>query len=203
MKKPLILTDIDDCCLSWITGFRLYASRVLGYEVKGEPDHWNMQAWLGMEGTPDAAKKVADLVHDFNHGAWEFGCLPDICDSVENLRQLHFRGFDIIGITCCSDQAITEALRRANLFHVYGNIFRDVVCLPLGTPKTAALSVYSQENVRCWVEDKPSAALEGYELGYKSFLMKCGHNLQYREGTQDSPLLFVESWDEISKELLR
>ncbi len=195
--KPLILTDVDDVLLSWISGFRKYCSHVLGREIVGLPASWDMSEWLGVpkDGT------ASQMVDDFNHGKWEFGILPPVADANIFLPTLHKRGFEVIAITCCSVDPATVALRKANLYHVFGDIFTDVICQPLGTKKHENLKRFTTRNVVAWVEDKPSAALEGYDMGYPSYLIHQDHNKEHREKNKDDGLIHVESWMEISDHL--
>jgi hypothetical protein len=203
--KPLILTDVDDCLLSWIAGFRKYCTKVLGRKIVGLPGDWDMSGWLGLKDEVTnkgeifrtATQQATQLVHDFNHGKWEFGILPPIADAQVFLPTLHRRGFEVVAITCCSHSEATITLRKANLYHVFGDIFQEVICQPLGTSKTKNLSRFKDRNVVAWVEDKPSAALEGHSLGYPSYLMRQDHNAQY-DGKE---LKRVDSWLPLSEDL--
>ena len=191
--KPLILTDVDDCLLSWIGGFRKYCSAVLGREIVGKPATWDMSEWLGVA-TPEIATQMVD---DFNHTDWRFGTLSPIANAQIFLPALHKRGFEIKAITCCSHNDGAIALRKVNLYHVFGDIFSEVICQPLGTHKTENLKRFKDRNVVAWVEDKPSAALEGYALGYPTFLMEQDHNLEYRKGNPTN-ITVVDDWCHIS-----
>lgn len=193
MDKPLILTDVDDVCLNWIAGFRMYASRVLGHKITGLPQSWDMSEWLGVATSDEATA----MVNDFNHGKWEFGCLPPVADAEKWLPRLA-KDHDIIAITCCSTDPATVALRRANLYHVFGDIFQDVICQPLGTNKTTNLLKHGHRNVVAWVEDKAEAAMHGHKVGYRSFLMHQDHNKKHRDENPHGPLHYVKDWSAIN-----
>lgn len=192
-QKPVILTDIDDCCLDWISGFRMYASRVLDRNIVGTPSDWGMQSWLGIYD----ANKINALVEAFNHGEWEFGCLPPV-NKAEIYLPMLAKDFDLIAITCCSIDPATVALRKANLYHIFGPIFTAVICQPLGTTKIDNLSRYLDRTVVAWVEDKAEAAVHGTELGYPSFLVEQEHNKAFRANNPHGRVNFVRDWTEIS-----
>jgi hypothetical protein len=167
----------------------MYCSRKLGREIVGKPASWEMASWLGVDSTEESAK----MIHDFNHGEWEFGCLPPTALAEKVLPKLA-KDFEILAITCCSTDPATVALRKANLYHVFGPIFSDVVCQPLGTKKIENLLKHKHRNVVAWVEDKPEAALHGHEMGYPSFLIHQDHNKDYREKNLEGPLNHVTNW---------
>jgi phosphoglycolate phosphatase-like HAD superfamily hydrolase len=169
---------------------------MLKREIKGYPSGWLMGDWLGV---PEA--QVAELIKNFNK-EWEFGCLPPLAGSVEVLRNLHSNQFRFAAITCCDIDSTTKALRKANLYHVFGSIFSEVICLPLGHDKTPALELYDQENVVAWIEDKPEAAMAGKKLGFDTFLMRASHNRKYENENPDH-FRYVNNWSEIEDHLLR
>lgn len=201
MQKPVILTDIDDCCLDWISGFRMYASRILQRPITGSPKDWSMQSWLGFRGEENAQEKVDQLVRDFNHGAWEFGCLPPVAKAEKFLPQLA-KDYDLVAITCCSSEAATVALRHANLYHVFGPIFQEVICQPLNTKKIENLAKFKDRRVVAWVEDKAEAAVHGAELGYPAFLVEQEHNKAYRKANPYGLVNPVKDWTAISGYIL-
>lgn len=194
MQKPIILTDIDDCCLSWIDGFRAYASRKLGREIVGYPSTWDMNEWLGTKDT------ASDMVYDFNHGEPEFGELPPVANAVANLKYLHSVHYNIFAVTCCSSNSETIRLRKQNLLNVFGPIFSDVICLDLGQSKKPTLSAFKDYNVHAWVEDKPQTAKEGKELEFPTFLIRCGHNRDH-ENKFPTDFHYVDCWNGITGKL--
>lgn len=194
----IILTDVDDVLLSWVEGFKFFASHKLGRKITGLPDQWDVSKWLGLTD----AKESGELIHEFNTTAWEFGCLPETANSRDNLRTLKRLGANFIAITCCSTNEVTVALRNANLYHMFGPIFERVHCLPLGSSKLEVLKQYQNENVIAWVEDKYESAADGKSCGYETFMIRCSHNRKHEaEFTND--VNWVDSWDQITEKLAR
>lgn len=197
MNKPLILTDVDDVCLNWLDGFKMYAARVLNKDIPDNPQSWDMSGWLGV--TPDESSQ---MIYDFNHGEPEFGKLPPTANA-EKFVPLLAKHCDIVAITCCSTDSKAVALRKQNLESVFGKgIFQDIICQPLGTDKIDNLSVFLDRNVVAWVEDKHEAALHGHFMGYRSFLMEQSHNKLYRDQNPHGPLLHVKSWEDIALQVI-
>lgn len=191
----ILLTDIDDVCLSWISGFTLFIEKETDIKPKGIPNTWNMEKWLSIP-----LEEIKILIEEFNCNSWEFGCLPAINKANEILPLIHKSGVEIIGITCCSTNSKVTALRRVNLYHIFGNIFSHIDFLPLGYHKKEALAKYDPSNTIAWVEDRASAALEGMELGFNTFLMRKEHNRDH-EAMYPKMFQYVNDWEEIYKSL--
>ncbi len=174
----------------------MYAQHKLGFPLEGRPHAWDMIDWLRV----DSIDTVNSMVAEFNQTRWEFGCLPAIAKADQIVDKIDKDRFDVVAITCCSIDTTTVSLRRANLYHVFGDVFQDVICLPLNTSKKEALSKFKDKDVVAWIEDKPSAALDGKELGFKSFLIRCEHNRKFEDENPEA-LNYVTDWLEINNAL--
>jgi hypothetical protein len=186
----LILTDCDDVLLNWSLGFKNFCEIEKGVKFSSaEPDEWNLTSWVGV---PDHT--VGEWIHQFNSESWEFGALPAFHDALVNIPKLTARDYRFICITSCSDNSSVVKLRRANLFMMFGDIFDEVICLPLGISKGTVLSKYSPT---FWIEDNFTNGIVGLEHGHKTIMMRRNHNRRF-EKNSDPRIIWCSSWGEIA-----
>lgn len=169
IEHKIILTDIDGVCLYWLAAFERYM-RHQGYKVSNKPHkHYDLTDHFGLESQDDTLKHISA----FNAGAWEFGTLPAVSGAKDGINQLVNEGFRFVGISACSTGSQTMALRRANLYHVFGDVFDDMFFVPLKTPKHEYLKRYEPT---WWLEDKHSSAVDGLAHGHRPILLDYDSN---------------------------
>jgi len=136
-----------------------------------------------------AAKKYTAL---FNESA-AIGFLEPFRDAVPWVRRLHrTHGYRFTVITSLSEDPYAVQLRRRNLISRFGKVFEDIICLPTGSDKYAALEPYRDTGM-WWVEDKPENAIVGAELGLRSILLEHEHNRDF-----DHALIYrAKTWKDI------
>jgi hypothetical protein len=64
------------------------------------------------------------------------------------------------------------------LINVFGDIFDDVICLPMGSVKKEVLLHWKNTGL-FWIEDYLRNAEDGYDLGLKSILITNPTNAKY------------------------
>jgi len=187
-----ILLDCDDVLLNWIGGFRQYAATRLQRTVTGDPDSWQMGAWLG---TTDEV--ALELVEEFNASV-HFSRLVSVDGSQDVVYQwmldpdvrLHV-------ITSCSSDRQTVKLRRSNIARVFGeDTFDSIHCLDLGQSKLKILQSWKRGAV--WVEDNYKNALLGAEAGHSVFIRKRPHNAEFQD-LHDDRLTWFETWEQLEE----
>jgi phosphoglycolate phosphatase-like HAD superfamily hydrolase len=190
--RRTILVDCDDVLLNWTEGFRLFFEHRHGRKLDPRgTDHWNLCNWTGL-----TIEESAKEVNEFNMVSWEFGGLPAVPGAVSAIKNLHSMYLcDIAVITSCSTSPQTVALRKANLFHVFGDVFSAVHCVDLGESKATHLADYYPT---FWVEDNVSNAVLGLKYGHHSIVLETRQNSPLKEETQDK-LSWVNSWREIEE----
>jgi hypothetical protein len=187
-----LLLDVDDTILDWFQGFRVFVKHQYDIGVPNDAA-WDLTKRLGLP-----MHQVADLVSEFNAGRWEFGILPPICDAEITLPKFHKAGYELIAITSCGTSEITKALRRANMFHAFGDIFQEIHFLDYHDDKGEYLKRYGTDAI--WVEDKYQNAKLGVELRIPSFVVRRDHNVAFEH--DDDSLGWINSWTELSNKFL-
>ena len=175
MKEKLILTDADGVLLNWRQGF-----------LDWLPDHIVNTACpikLKQYDFSDAfdldADAVQQLAHDFNES-------PDIVrlrpwvDALEYVKLLGEQGFRFRVFSAMGDKPISQVLRRQNLQILFGDLFDEVTCIPVGESKYSLLSKYEGSGL-FWLEDHVSHAGDGHDLGLQSILVSDITNLHYTD----------------------
>lgn len=179
-----LITDVDDVALDWMGGFRTFLQSK-GVKLKKErPTKWDLNDWIDHH-------DVTGLVIEFNHSD-AFGRLRPIKGAVKALQSLHQKGVGLWAITSCTDQEEAVRLRKYNLKRCFGDIFTDVVCLPLGMPKHDHLKKH--EPGAYWVDDKFANALAGHEAGHRSMIFERDHN---REDPAHPDIPRMRGWKEV------
>ena len=185
IHRKKVLTDIDGVCLNWLEAYERYMVNQ-GYKIiGGHTDHKKLGDRFGI-----SFEETMEHVEIFNSGHWEFGTLRPEEGAVDAVKYLHSKEYELIGITSCSTHPQTVALRKANLYNVFGPAFSEVHCVSVGESKTTHLS----EHDPCfWIEDKATACVDGLVYGHKCILMDRPWNGDYI----DDRLARCYSWQEV------
>ncbi len=193
MKNKIILTDIDGCFLSWIEAFTRYMISQ-GYTPanKVHTQHDDLGTFFGFDNS-----EIPEIVNTFNSGHWEFGTLPPIDGAIEGSKKLLDSGYRFIGITSCSTHPQTIALRKANLYNVFGDIFDAVHCVDVGESKATHLADHDPS---FWIEDKATAANLGLVYGHKCILIDQTWN---SNEFLDNRAIRCYGWEEIVNHILK
>ncbi len=192
MKNKVLLTDIDGVFLDWFVAFERYMiSQGYGQTGKVHTRHDDMGLYFGVDNN-----EVYGLVDGFNSGHWEFGTLPAIDGAIEGVQKLIDEGYRFIGITSCSTHPQTVALRKANLFNVFGDVFDAVHCVDVGESKATHLADHDPS---FWIEDKAPAADLGLVYGHKCMLIDQTWN---SDEVIDSRVKRCYGWKDIVEHIL-
>lgn len=185
----LILTDVDGVLLDWehmfirwmnskgiCNGVTEFTSHDLG-TVFNYPDH-----------------EMLNHIEVFNESAY-MGYLPPLRDSIKYVKKLHEEhGFMFRCITSLGTNPYSMKLRIRNLETLFGaSLFDGFEFFDVTESKISALSRFKDTGYP-WIEDKPSNALLGADLGLTSYL------INHRYNTHDMNLGDVQrvnSWKQI------
>jgi hypothetical protein len=141
-----------------------------GHTVSHKPhQHYDLTDHFGLSDL----QETIDHIERFNSGEWEFGTLPPVDGARDGINRLVGEGYRFIGISACSIGDQTIALRKANLYNVFGDVFDDTFFVPLKSDKHEFLKRYAPT---FWIEDKHSSAVDGLEHGHKPILLDYDYN---------------------------
>jgi 5'(3')-deoxyribonucleotidase len=182
-KDKIILTDCDGVLLSWLSAFNRFmvhqGFNPIELSQFTTPSHYGI-----------SEEQINDYVTTFNSGHWEFGTLPPYRDAQNGVKQLFEMGYRFVVITSCSSHPQTIALRRANLFNHFGDVFEHVHCIDVGESKRSHLADYEPS---IWIEDTPRHAEDGLIYGHNCILM----TEQWNKNYNNDRIKRVHNWDEI------
>lgn len=189
-SEKLILVDCDGVLLDWKYAFYKYMNEN-GYTVI-EEGVYDVAQTFGV--TNEDSKR---LVRQFNESA-RIGFLPGLRDAIKYVKKLHSEGYVFHCITSLSTDYYAGKLREQNLERLFGkDVFERVVCLDCGADKDDGLLPYKESGC-IWVEDKPSNAELGLELGLRSILIEHDFNKDY----ENNNLVIVKNWKEIYESIV-
>ena len=163
MVKKLLLTDVDGVLLNWKTPFVEYVKSLSDAPLVKDAEYWDIKTWIDHP-------RPLELVENFNTS----GALRELKSAnkaKEYLEKIHEQ-YDIIAVTSVNDSARLD--REHNLKEVFGNIFMNIVCVPLGCCKGTWLARFRKDSV--WIEDRPENVMVGHKLGFNSFIMDQPYN---------------------------
>lgn len=189
MKNKLILTDADGVLVNWNDSFSKFMRKRGHYVVSDSDGHYNLGKRYGI-----STKLAMDLVKEFNESD-HIKELHPLSDSTTYIPRLVDLGFRFVVITSLSDSPIAKKNRIYNLTSVFGDIFDDFICLPVGSAKLNTLLTWADTGY-FWIEDHLTHAESGYEVGLNSVLINHPYNYHYQ--TDLFPKVSVEhAWAEI------
>ena len=185
-----ILTDCDGVLLDWVEGFSAWME-VRGFQRLPDYEyHYTIEKWYDL-----THEEAMEHVSIYNASAG-IGFLPPYLDSVKYVKLLNeVYGYRFIVITAMGHDPYAIELRKRNLQEVFGDVFDDVKVVGLLKSKREILELYEPT---IWIEDKPSAAEEGHEVGHRTFLFEHGHN---GDMSTSHGITRVHEWKEIYNEI--
>ena len=186
----LILVDCDGVLLDWKYSFVKWMSEN-NYEVVREGVYDIAEMF-------DLSKRESRiLVRQFNESA-RIGFLPGLRDAIKYVKRLHEEGYIFHCITSLSTDYYAGKLRQQNLEKLFGpSVFEKIVCLDCGADKDDGLLPYKDSGC-IWVEDKPSNAECGLDMGLRSILIEHDFNKDY----ENNNLVKVKNWKEIYESIV-
>ena len=185
-NTKLILTDCDGVLLNWEYAFNIWMEDHGYTMIENGNFIYNVAKRYGLD-----SEEGSRMVAFFNQSAVQ-GFLPALRDSEHYVRLLANLGYKFHVITSMTKDAHAQKLRIRNLKKLFGDdTFEKFIFLDTGEDKDGVLKEYKGSRLY-WIEDKPTNAELGLELGLKSLVMEHAFNLHY-EG--DAP--FVKNWREV------
>ena len=141
----------------------------------------NFQELLKMD-----EQTILKMVTDFNESE-HFEKIPAIKGARRYIRLLHNQGYNIHVITSCGNSSKNIEKRIKNLHTQIGDVFDNIICLPLHADKTETLRKwYGSKHI--FVDDNPKHLQSGVDLGLFSVLFRSLFNNHINYG------LIAENW---------
>lgn len=185
-KDKVIIADVDQVLLDFTSRMRDFVYEKHGHVVKGQSLEWDLRAWLQVDDVPE-------LLREF-FSSYYFGTLDPMPGAKICLDRFRNMGYKIVCLTSCGTSDVTQALRLANLFNHFGDIFHEVHFVEMDESKFADLSMLNDRyDVQMFIDDKPENIDAAVEAGIsRPVLMKAPHNREERD-SYDS----VYGWYEV------
>lgn len=187
-KNRIILVDVDGVLLNWLDGFIRYMEHQGYKNVREHIDHDD----LGYRFDIQDKQIIDQQVRRFNSGQWEFGTLPPLNGAIQAIKHLNTKlNYRFVCITSCTTGLQTIALRKANLYNVFGDVFDAIHFVDHKEPKNTHLADYDST---FWIEDKTVNAEAGLIYEHDCIIM---NHLYNAHDQADSRITRCSSWDEI------
>lgn len=189
MNNKIILTDVDGVLLDWNTSFDNYMSI---YHLSPLDDQRNRYSLNKRYGS--SRNFMDQMVKEFNTSEHNERLSP-LADSVEYVTKLANDGYRFVAITNVGNDPMCKIRRTKNLKDVFGDVFKEIICLKVGDSKYTTLSRWENSNL-FWIEDKFSNALDGHSLGLNAILVDAEYNRDFST-TRFPRVSSNEPWKEI------
>lgn len=190
MKKAIV-TDIDQVALDYASRLREYVNETYGRNIQGHSEDWNLTEWLQCSSYEETLGIISEFSQKF-----EFGTLDAFPGSDVVFHSLINKGYALIGLTACGTLPITVALRKANIFHRFGDIFEEIHFVEFNDSKVEKVAdISTRYDIAAFIDDKPDNVMDilyGTEVD-KVILMKAPHNRKFREDNV-LPVHYAFSW---------
>lgn len=191
MKKH-ILTDVDGVLVWWNKALHDHME-ALGYEpIEGTDHHYNLAERYDV-----TDEKLFEIVAEFNQ-SHAIENLQPIADSQRNVKILAEMGYRFTAITSLGDDPASIRYRKKNLHKLFGDVFDDIIHLPLIAPKDDILKNWEGQGLP-WVEDHFDNALAGHNVGLKSMLV----DLPYNRHKHHEAIQRVVCWNDIRERITK
>lgn len=169
-----ILIDCDGVLLNWIDSFIVWMSGK-GYPTYDEHfGDYGLHNWFQL-----SEEKINELVLQFNESV-EIGFLNPLPGAIEYVSKLVNDGYRFVVITSMTDNPYSRNLRSWNLVRVFGDVFDDLICLPLRKCKKEELAklkaMFGPSVKTIWIDDHIYNAEVGQELGFETIVFGALHN---------------------------
>jgi len=170
LMKKVLLIDVDGVILDWNTEFDAHMVG-LGYELRqGYDKYYHLPHRYNVD-----AETMHEIITGFNTSV-AISTLSAYKDSLTYLKKLNELGFAIHAITSIGDNRISRHYRATNLKKVFGgDMFASISCVPMYSSKVEALSEWKDTGY-IWVEDTPTNANAGLELGLTPYIIPHSYN---------------------------
>lgn len=169
LKYKLILTDVDNCLLSWEFMFDIWMNKH-GY-IKNSHNTYTTAEAYGL--TEVEGDRLCTMFNETVH----IRNIPPYRDAIRYLRKLHNdHGYVFHAITSISNDPLVIESRVENLHRVFGrSMFFDITCLHHSVSKASVLGQYRDSGCY-WIEDHPTNFRIGLDLGLNALLMNQSYN---------------------------
>lgn len=194
------VTDVDGVLLCWFSGLKNYL------ENKGASKEVIQMVTENMltSNFLDANKIFKDVeigINDFNRSDF-IQMLPILQKkSLDVLRKLHAK-HDIIALTCLGTEEEQKLKRIRNLESVYGNIFKDVICIGISESKEDYLrDLNKDKSVIAYVDDRMKHIYDGINAGVEKNILFTKGRTQLSD-IENSHTYKASCWSDIEKLLV-
>ena len=201
-QKPVIVTDVDSVLLDWLQGFATFLKEEKGMDTEHLKHFFGTSNFIE---TPEITNiSCLDtnklLVREYGKSKYieELKAFQE--DAKQHILDLH-KEVDFIALSCLSKNRQIINKRKRNLKNVYGDIFKDVICIGFGQSKEPDLiRLKEQENVITFIDDREKHIQESISAGIKPILFKRG--IEDVECCPENSYHVKKCWSDIKESVL-
>ncbi|AUS02647.1 HAD-like domain protein [Vibrio phage 2.275.O._10N.286.54.E11] len=197
-KVRSMVFDVDDTMLGYTAGLRDFANQYYGHRIEGLPEHYSLEDWI-----PGSEYERRNILRAFNK-SWQFGCLqplPGACKYIMEIVEYNKTATDpieLVALTKCGKDPITQALRKANLTHVFGIIFSEVIIIDGDESKKHSIrKLKRHRDIVLSVDDYVQNAVDMDQLNVPTVILRSSTNVSVTSRYLYLPV--AEDWEDLYK----
>lgn len=175
-KKPVIVTDVDSVLLDWLQGFAMFLKNEKDMDIEHVKKFFGTSNFINIPEITNIPCLDTNklLVREYGKSKYIEELKSFQEDSKQHILELN-KEVDFIALSCISKNRQIINKRKRNLQNVYGEIFKDVICIGFGQSKEPDLiRLKEQENVITFIDDREKHIKESISAGIKPILFKRG-----------------------------
>lgn len=211
LSKTIIL-DVDGTLLFWRDAFIDWLRR---FDLIDEDDSHSyfFKEFIRVPGDPEYRSKndqFANALSEIFNQTYLLSKLPPMGGAIPAIRKLSEAGCILKVVSSYTTQYEAMKSREYNLKTLFGNVFQEIVSLPLYASKNNYLS--KQDRDSYFIEDSLSHLKDAEALGFDPnnlFLIPANYNadahaeyVNEKKYVEHSGFIRRMNWDQITKEIL-
>lgn len=109
---------------------------------------------------------------------YEFCSVDPMPYAIEGVHKLKKANFNLFIVSSISEDSIAKTYRKKNLMHIFGDVFKDITCLPLGYNNKK--EYYQTIPKGIVIDDSYHNVLDAIDCGHEAILIAIPQNKNWQ-----------------------
>lgn len=119
--------------------------------------------------------------------SYEFCSVDPMPYAIEGISRLKQANFNLFIVSSISEDPMAKMYRKKNLSHVFGDVFNDITCLPLGYNNKK--EYYKKAPKGIVIDDSYHNVLDALECGHKAILIAIPQNENWQKEAEKNGII--------------
>ena len=123
-------------------------------------------------------------------GSYDFAGIEAVKNAVSGVNKLKQANFKLHVVTSITDDRLTKLYRKKNLQYIFGDVFEDVTCLPLGHNNKK--EYYQSVKKGIVIDDSPQNIIDAVACGHEGIFIAITQNKEWHDKMRKTPKIIVK-----------